>query len=71
MHLSGFYCFSPENPVFYIVKVKNENHLRVKFGKQKLFHIIQVTVTFFFYYGEISKIREKGFKNLDFGLLID
>ena len=33
--------------------------------------MFQVTVTLFFYDGEISKIREKGLKNLDFGLLID
>ena len=49
-HFSGFYCFFPENPVFYTVKVKNENHLRVKFVKQKLFHMFQVTFTFFLFW---------------------
>ena len=62
-HFSGFYWLFPENPIFYAVKVKNEN--------EKLCHMFQVTVTLFFYYGEISKIREIGLKNLDFGFLID
>ena len=44
MDFTGFFL---KNPVFYTVKVTNENHLRVRFGKQK-FHMFQVTVTFFF-----------------------
>ena len=33
--------FFPENPVFSTVKLKNENHLRVKCVKQKLFNMFQ------------------------------
>ena len=46
--LVDFTGFFSENPVFYTVKVKNENHLRVKCVKQELFHMFQITVTFFF-----------------------
>ena len=55
----------------FFLKKKNVNYRRVKFVKQKLFHTLQVTVTFYFYYGEISKIMEIGHKNLDFAISID
>ena len=48
-HFSGFYCFFLETLYFTCtVKVKNENHLKVKCVKQKLFNIFQITVTFIF-----------------------
>ena len=39
---------------------KNENNLRTKCVKQKFLKIIKVNVPNFFYFGEISKMRELG-----------
>ena len=64
-----FTVFFPENPVFYTVKVKNENHLIVKCVKQKLFHMFQMTVTFILIFGEIPKMKELGPENVFFFII--
>ena len=71
-HFSGFYWVFFWKPCIlhtYTVKVKNENHLKVKCVKQKLFNIFQITVTFIFIFGEIPKMKELGPGNVFFFII--